>query len=173
LPADGVPPTLTEIDRETAFSALQRVSINQQRLVDSTEAKLGVLALAVVGFFVALAVDQTSDAHWQQYEVIALGADTALIMAGLLGFKHREPFDVLIFVRGYKAQAPQTVDRTIDAMALRYVLNEKLRTIKDRILVCATLAAAAIVTFDLCRRYGLEALVSTLWRIASPSPRFS
>jgi hypothetical protein len=47
----------SEVDRETAFAALQRLTINQQRLVDSTEAKLGVLALAVLACFVALVVE--------------------------------------------------------------------------------------------------------------------
>ena len=83
------PPTASpELDRVTAFAAIQRASINQQRLVDSTEAKLGVLALAILGYFVAIVAESAANYVWLQHlEVLALAADVAVILLGLLGFK--------------------------------------------------------------------------------------
>ncbi|HEX3464513.1 MAG TPA: hypothetical protein VHS78_10740 [Candidatus Elarobacter sp.] len=154
-----------EIAREIAFGAVQQISINQQRLVDSTEAKLGVLALAILACFVALVVEHDADMV-ERAEVVLLGFDSLAVLAGLLGFKHREPFDVATFVRGYKAQAPQTLDETIDAMATNYVKNETLRKIKDGILFWATVVLALVVTIDLARRYGAINMLrtfSSLW----------
>jgi hypothetical protein len=151
--AKGRNAAVAEIDREIAFSAIQRISINQRRLVDSTEAKLGVLALAILACFIALVVE-TESKTLEHVEVVILGVDSLAVLLGLLGFKHREPFDVPIFVRGYKAQAPKNVDEAIDAMADRYVRNEKLHAIKDGILMWTTIVFAVVIALDLTRRYG-------------------
>ncbi|HEY6234253.1 MAG TPA: hypothetical protein VIW69_03980 [Candidatus Elarobacter sp.] len=110
-----------ELDRVTAFAAIQRASINQQRLVGSTEAKLGVLALAILAYFVAIVVEAEASHVWLQHiEVVALAVDIAVILLGLLGFKTKQPFDLLKFVKFYKIKAPETLESTIETMAERY-----------------------------------------------------
>jgi hypothetical protein len=84
-----------EIERDTVFAALQRLTINQQRIIDSIEAKLGVLALAVLAIFIGLLVETNIEhAPWHSVWTVMLGLDMLPIVAAMLGFKAAEPFDI-------------------------------------------------------------------------------
>jgi hypothetical protein len=145
---------IAEIERDTAFAALQRLAINQQRIIDSIEAKLGVLALAVLAIFIGLLVEANMErARWHSVWTIMLGVDMLPILAGMLGFKAEEPFDIASFVAGFRFQSPRTIDVAIEAMSRRYDLNSGRRKIKDRLLAFSTLLAILFVGGETVRRF--------------------
>lgn len=149
------PLALAEIERGAAFSTLQRLTINQQRIIDSTEAKLGVLALALLGVFIALLVEPEQHSRWHTIWTVLIGIDIVPILFGMLGFKAEEPFDMAAFVASFRSQAPDTIEATIQAMALRYDANNKRRRDKDRLLTISTWLAAAFVAFEVIRRFNI------------------
>jgi hypothetical protein len=145
---------IEEIERDTAFAALQRLAINQQRLIDSIEAKLGVLALAVLAIFIGLLVEANMErAPWHSVWTVMLGLDMLPILAGMLGFKAAEPFDIPSFVAGFRFQAPRTIDTAIDAMAQRYDANNGRRKTKERLLAFSALLAILFVGGETARRF--------------------
>jgi hypothetical protein len=149
-PAD---PPIAEIERDTAFAALQRLSINQQRIIDSIEAKLGVLALAVLAIFIGLLVEANIErAPWHSVWTVMLGVDMLPVLAGMLGFKAEEPFDIPSFVAGFRFQAPQTINAAIDEMAECYAANNRRRKIKERLLSVSTVLAILFVSGETARR---------------------
>jgi hypothetical protein len=145
---------IAEIERDTAFAALQRLAINQQRIIDSIEAKLGVLALAVLAIFIGLLVEPNiGRARWHSVWTMMLGLDILPILAGMLGFKAQEPFDTPSFVAGFRFQAPGTIDAAIDAMARRYDVNNGRRTTKERLLASSAMLAILVVGGETARRF--------------------
>jgi hypothetical protein len=144
---------VAEIERDTAFAALQRLAINQQRIIDSTEAKLGVLALAVLAIFIGLLVEANMErAPWHSLWTVMLGVDMLPILAGMLGFKAEEPFDVPGFVAGFRFQAFQTINAAINEMAECYDANNRRRKIKEGLLAVSTLLAILFVSGETARR---------------------
>jgi hypothetical protein len=144
---------IAEIERDTAFAALQRLGINQQRIIDSVEAKLGVLALAVLAIFIGLLVEANMErAPGYSVWTVMLGVDMLPILAGMLGFKAEEPFDIPSVVAGFRFQAPQTLNAAIDEMAECYDANNRRRRIKERLLTVSTLLALLFVSGETARR---------------------
>ena len=145
---------IAEIERDTAFATLQRLAINQQRILDSLEAKLGVLALAVLAIFIGLLVEANLErAPWHSVWTVMLGLDVLPILAGMLGFKAEEPFDIPSFVAGFRLQAPRTIDAAIDAMAECYDVNNGRRKTKERLLASSALLAILFVGGETARRF--------------------
>src|ERR1700736_633641 len=161
---------IAEIERDTAFAALQRLAINQQRIIDSIEAKLGVLALAVLAIFIGLLVEANIErARWHSVCTEMLGVDMLAILAGMLGFKAEEPFDIPSFVAGFRFQSPQTIDAAIDAMSRRHDLNNGRRKIKESLLALSTLLAILFVGGETARQFDAISTLAGWLSIAAKS----
>jgi hypothetical protein len=125
--------------------------------------------LAVLGLFIGLLVEANMErATWHNIWTILLGLTMLPILAGMLGFKAEEPFDVPSFVAGLRFQAPGTIDRAIEAMARRYEANGGRREIKERLLAISTWLAMSFAAAELARRFDVSgALVQIVGRLAA------
>jgi uncharacterized MAPEG superfamily protein len=92
-------------------------------------------------------------APWHSVWTVMLGLDMLPILAGMLGFKAAEPFDIPSFVAGFRFQAPRTIDTAIDAMAQRYDANNGRRKTKERLLAFSALLAILFVGGETARRF--------------------